>query len=134
MIHSSALLQEDIQPPELKEIVERNPAIVAKLLPLEEQIRVMWPIKDYAPIDPETLGKPARNVTKEGFGTLDNDLGKAIQAPRPTSEGEERPSRMRRISNKVMSMLKTPSSSSPDDVKKDINGKSVTNGASATVP
>jgi hypothetical protein len=44
-VHPSVLEQENIQPLELQQSVDSNPAIVTSLLPIEQRVRESWPLK-----------------------------------------------------------------------------------------
>jgi hypothetical protein len=152
-IHPSVLRQEDIQPEIITEIVEQNPNIVAKLLPLEEQIEKMWPIKDdgsFAAI-PTTVSKAVANRTKDEFRVAENELKDNIAGKTathrtreatgtspeeelavPTNSYEARPSRLRRVSDLIKRILTSESSekNKSDDSAKNMshNSEELANG------
>jgi hypothetical protein len=99
-IHSSVLEQENMQPSELREVVDNNPGIVAPLLPMEARVRQAWSFKPGDPVRHlnSSGGHAATSPAKHGHGVLHHLGHKVIDAteaalhlvePRMHQEGGE---------------------------------------------
>ena len=68
-IHSSVLKQ-TVQNPTLQEDIKKNPKLVPALLPLEEEVKALWPIPTPQKSESPQIQKPAQESTKNGDGKV----------------------------------------------------------------
>jgi hypothetical protein len=103
------LLQEDIQPVSLKEIIEKNPRIVTKLLPLEEEIIKIWPVKEHgtahAAIDAAKNGSNAETSTETNNNGSSMNKDQPFSKPSVCDDQDERSGIARQIGDMISPLL-----------------------------
>lgn len=85
-IHPSVLKQKD-QVPKLAEIIEKNPSLVGKLLPLEDELRKNWKVTDCGAKPIQRLGAAIETMHSSELARDDNKAGAAQEASGTVSFG-----------------------------------------------